>query len=110
MRWVLAAIVLSLAGPVSAGGRCDLGELIGYQLVFGKPIEAYVENGARRKGYAGCQPDRVLVFADRTGVRCKIVVLQKIDDERPTGYLFAKTMDDMKLCVEGELFAVTSTN
>ena len=102
--------MLLTGGPVKADGRCDLNGLIGYQILFGKPIEGYIQGGQRQKGYAGCEPDRVLVFADNTGVRCKEMVRQSVDD-LPTGYLFARNnMGDLKLCVEGELFVVSQTN
>jgi hypothetical protein len=97
-------------GLAHADGRCDLNTLVGYQIIFAKPVEAYVEGGVRKRGYEGCQPDRVLVFADNTGVRCKEVVLQHLG-ELPAAYLFARNnAGDLKLCVEGELFAVSPTN
>jgi hypothetical protein len=106
----LAATALLSAGPVLADGRCDLNTLVGYQLILAKPIESYVEGGTRKKGYEGCQPDRVLVFTDNTGVRCKQIVRQSLNS-LPTGYLFARgNLGDLKLCVEGELFDVQQTN
>jgi hypothetical protein len=97
-------------GPVWADGRCDLNTLVGYQIVLAKPIAGYVQAGVRNAGYEGCEPDRVLVFADNTGVRCKDLVRQHLD-ALPTGYLFARNnLGDMKLCVEGDLFAVSQTN
>jgi len=111
MRALLAAaLLLSASGLAKADGRCDLNTLVGYQLLFGKPIEGYIENSMRKKGYEGCQPDRVLVFADNTGVRCKTTVRQQVN-ELPVGYLFARgNLGDLQLCVEGELFAVSQTN
>jgi len=107
---LFAAIVLLTSGPVLADGRCDLNTLVGYQLLLAKPIDGYIEGGIRKKGYEGCQPDRVLVFSDNTGVRCKQVVRQTLDT-LPTGYLFARgNLGDLKLCVEGELFDVSQTN
>jgi hypothetical protein len=106
----VAAIALLTGGRVRADGRCDLNDLVGYQILFGKPIAGYIQAGLRRTGYAGCEPDRVLVFADNTGVRCKELSHQSVDD-LPTGYLFARgNLGDLKLCVEGELFDVTQTN
>jgi hypothetical protein len=106
-----AALVSMLnSGLAQADGRCDLNTLVGYQLVFAKPIDGYIQGGQMKKGYEGCELDRVLVFADNTGVRCKEVVLQHVD-ELPTGYLFARNnFGDIKLCVEGELFEVSKTN
>ena len=110
-RLGLAAAIVTLAnGSAYADGRCDLNTVVGYQIVFAKPIAGYIQGGARKRGYEGCEPDRVLVFADNTGVRCKDVVLQHLDD-LPTGYLFARNnAGDLKLCVEGQLFAVSPTN
>jgi hypothetical protein len=101
---------LLTSGLAQADGRCDLNTLVGYQLVFAKPIDGYIQAGQMKKGYEGCELDRVLVFADNTGVRCKDVALQHLD-ELPTGYLFARNnYGDMKLCVEGQLFDVSKTN
>lgn len=97
---VLAACLF--ATPTQA--RCALDGVIGYTLVFAKTIEAYIEDGRRQRGYQGCQPGRVLVFIDNTGLRCKGVSLQKMDI--PKGYLFAKSQTDLKLCVGDELMDV----
>jgi hypothetical protein len=106
----VAAIVTLMNGSAHADGRCDLNTLVGYQIVLAKPIEGYIQGGTRKRGYEGCQPDRVLVFADNTGVRCKELALQHLD-QLPNGYLFARNnAGDLKLCVEGELFAVSPTN
>jgi hypothetical protein len=103
-------IALLAAGPAWADGRCDLNTLVGYQIVVAKPIAGYIQAGVRKTGYEGCEPDRVLVFADNTGVRCKDLLRQHLDT-LPTGYLFARNnLGDLKLCVEGDLFAVSQTN
>ena len=104
----LAAVLLA-CGPVRADGRCDLNEVIGYQIVFSKAVEGYIQNGVRKKGYEGCEADRVLVFTDNTGVRCRGLALRKLEGF-PRSYLFVNNKGDMKLCVEGELFDVMSTN
>jgi hypothetical protein len=110
MRVWLAASSLSLTiGAAHADGRCDLNELVGYTLVFGKPIYGYIQRGVRKPGYDGCETDRVLVFSDRTGVRCAEMNRQEVDAV-PTGYLFARNAGDLKLCVEGVLFTVQQTN
>jgi hypothetical protein len=109
---VSAALILSfgaLAGEAQADGRCDLNSVVGYQVLFGKPIAAYIEHGVQKKGYDGCQAERVLVFADNTGVRCKTAVPQHTID-LPTAYVFVNNAGDLKLCVEGELFDVQPTN
>jgi hypothetical protein len=110
MRLRLAAAIMPLMfGPAHADGRCDLNTLVGYTLLFAKPIDSYIQGTIRTKGYEGCEPDRVLVFADNTGVRCKRVVRQHLE-HLPTGYLFARNAGDLQLCVEGELFDVQPTN
>jgi hypothetical protein len=110
VRAAVAAAALLTNGIALADGRCDLNTLVGYQVVFARPIAGYIQGGIRQNGYAGCEPDRVLVFADNTGVRCKELARQSVDD-LPVGYLFARdNMGDMKLCVEGDLFAVSLTN
>jgi hypothetical protein len=97
MRWFLAIALLlaTAARPALAG--CDLGQVVGY-----------VEDGKRVQGYAGCNRDRVLVFTDGTGVRCKDVGTASAS--LPTAYLFAKTQNDMKLCVGDDLFDVARPN
>lgn len=101
----LAAATLAaclLATPAQA--RCVLDGVVGYTLVFAKTIEAYIEDGRRQRGFQGCQPGRVLVFTDNTGLRCKGVSVQKMDI--PKGYLFAKSQTELKLCVGDELLDV----
>ena len=106
---VLAAALSFASGTAWADGKCDLDTLVGYTLVFAKPVDGYIQDGRRKKGYEGCELDRVLVFADNTGVRCKEVVRQHLD-ELPTAYLFARSQSDLRLCVEGYLFEVSPTN
>lgn len=104
------ALCLTVSGVAEAsGGRCVLDSVIGYQLVFSKPIVGRIQNGRREAGYDGCEVDRVLVFADNTGVRCKEVLIQH-RDEPPAAYLFAKSQSDLRLCVEGEIIVVSPTN
>jgi hypothetical protein len=110
LRFFVALVLLLTGGAAWADGRCDLNDLVGYQILFGKPIDGYIQGGARKKGYDGCEPDRVLVFTDNVGVRCKDFGRQP-HKELPTGYLFARNnLGDLKLCVEGELFDVSRTN
>jgi hypothetical protein len=111
MRLLFAAAFLPMiGGGALADGRCDLNTVVGYQIIFAKPIGGYIQGGMRKKGYEGCEPDRVLVFADNTGVKCKSVVRQH-REELPTAYLFARNnAGDLKLCVDGELFEVSQTN
>jgi hypothetical protein len=108
-RLLLASLALLTNGSVWAGGRCDLDDVVGYEIVLAKPIVGFIQGGKRKPGYEGCEPDRVLVFSDNTGVRCNEVQLQHLD-EPPTGYLFFRAKGDLKLCVEGELFSVLPTN
>lgn len=111
MPAIAAASVLFWAGAAWAegAGRCPLDGLIGYTLAFSKPVVARIENGRREKGYEGCQPDRVLIFGDNTGLRCREVSLHHLDDP-PNAYIFVKGAGDIKLCVEGDVFSVAPTN
>jgi hypothetical protein len=107
---LIAALALLAGGPALADGRCDLNGLVGYQILFAKPIDSYIQGGMRTKGYNGCEPDRVLVFTDRSGVRCKELTRQTTEN-LPTGYLFARdNLGDLKLCVDGLLMDVSTTN
>jgi hypothetical protein len=108
-RLTAVAILLLTGGLAHADGRCDLNTVVGYQVAFAKPILGYIQGGVKQKGYEGCEPDRVLLFADGSGVRCKDLVRQHLDD-MPTAYLFGRSMDDMKLCIEGEMMDVSPTN
>ena len=78
-----------LAAPAARAAGCDLGLVVGYTLAQEKTIEGYIDKGARTRGYVGCQPGRVLVFTDNTGVACKGVSIQKA--AVPKAYLFAKS-------------------
>ncbi len=99
---ILVVLLVALASPARA--HCALDGVVGYTLVFAKTIEAYIEGGHRTRGYQGCQPGRVLVFTDNSGVRCKGASFQRLDV--PKGYLFAKTQTDLKLCVGDEMLDV----
>ncbi len=110
-RWIggIAAIGLLTSGLAHADGRCDLNSVVGYQVVFGKPVTGYIQDGVKHLGYEGCEQDRVLLFADGSGLRCKDTAPQHLDDP-PTGYLFGRAMDDLKLCVDGQMMDVSPTN
>ena len=82
---LLAAVICQ--GGARAGGRCELDDVIGYQVLFSKTLEGYIQSGIRKKGFDGCEPDRVLVFTDNTGVRCRAVSTRRLD-HLPVGYLF----------------------
>lgn len=104
--WI-AALVLGLScRPAMA--VCDLSRVVGYTLVFGKTIEAYIEDGKRVRGFEGCTRDRVLVFTDNTGVRCKETFVQAA--QLPKAYLFARGPNDLKLCVESDMYDVAPAN
>lgn len=109
MRWAVFLCVALLSNGALADGRCDLNTLIGYQIIAAKPIASYIENGTRHPGYQGCSGDRVIVFADNSGVRCQSVSTQPAPGV-PNAYIFANQQGDLKLCVEGELMDVTRTN
>lgn len=74
MRWLVIAMLL-ISRPALA--ECDLSQLIGYTLVFSKIVNSYVQDGKHLRGFEGCTRDRVLVFADNTGVRCKDTFIQQ---------------------------------
>jgi hypothetical protein len=105
---VLIPGVLGMGIARPALAACDLGPVVGYQVVFAKVIEGFIEGGKRVKGFTGCNRDRVLVFTDGTGVRCKDV--DSATATLPTAYLFAKTENDMKLCVGDTLYDVARPN
>ncbi len=96
-----------LIQPAAAAG-CDLNRLIGYTLEFGKVIESYIEEGKQRQGFDGCNRDRVLIFADGTGVRCVDTFLHSAT--RPHGFLFARSNSDLLLCVDDDLYKVAPAN
>ena len=108
MRWLPAAIMVLALSSHSALALCDLGQVVGYTLVFGKTIEGYVEDGKRVHGFAGCTRDRVLVFTDNTGVRCKETFVHTASV--PKAYLFARNANDMKLCVDDDIYEVAQAN
>jgi hypothetical protein len=103
-RAVLVAALIALTAARPALAVCDLSQVVGYQLVFGKVIEGYIEDGKQQRGFSGCTRDRVLVFTDNTGVRCNETFVQHADN--PKGYLFARSQNDLKLCVADEMYDV----
>jgi hypothetical protein len=102
-----AAMLALTAQPALAAG-CDLSRLVGYTLVFSKVIDSYIEEGRHHQGFDGCNRDRVLVFADGSGVRCVDAFLHHGD--RPHGFLFARSNSDMMLCVDDDLYKVAPAN
>jgi hypothetical protein len=46
---------------------CDLSQVVGYTLVFGKTVPACIQGGKRVADFEGCTRDRLLVFTDNTG-------------------------------------------
>ena len=101
----LLAILLAFLLPAIAwAGGCDLSQVVGYQLAAGKTIEGYVQDNQVVRGYTGCLPGRVLVFTDNTGVRCKETFLHSA--HLPKAYLFAKSANDLKLCVDDDMYDV----
>jgi hypothetical protein len=99
---VLAATLMLPAHAARAG--CDLDMLIGYQLAFAKVVTGYVQDGRRQIGFEGCTRERVLLFEDNTGVRCKETFPQHA--VRPKAYLFARSQTDLKLCIGDDLYEV----
>ena len=104
MRWLLAAASLLVLSSHPALAVCDLSQVVGYTLVFGKTIQGYIEDGKQTEGFEGCTRDRVLVFTDHTGVRCKDTILHTA--HLPKAYLFARNNNDLKLCVDDDMYDV----
>ena len=100
----LGALLVVAPMPAGAAG-CDLDQVIGYQLVFSGTIEGYVDNaGQRHDGFKGCEPGRIVVFTNRTGLRCKGEGRQ--DLVLPKGYVFGRSHFDLKLCVDDAMYDV----
>jgi hypothetical protein len=93
--------------PALADG-CDLSRLVGYTLEFDKAIDSYIEEGKSTRGFDGCNRDRVIVFADHSGVRCVDTFLHSAGQVH--GYLFARSNTDLMLCVDGDLYKVAPAN
>jgi hypothetical protein len=108
MRRLWAATLLAVLSWHPAFAVCDLGQVVGYTLVFGKTVQAYIQDGKRVSGFEGCVPDRVLVFTDNTGVRCKEALLHAA--ALPKAFLFARNPNDMKLCVDDDIYDVAPAN
>ena len=108
MRRLLPAMLVLCLSCSPALAVCDLGQVVGYQLVFAKTIQGYIEDGKQASGFEGCTRDRVLVFTDNTGVRCKNTLLHSA--RLPKAYLFARNANDMKLCVDDDMYDVAQPN
>lgn len=108
MRWIVAFTLVLVLSSRPALAVCDLSQVVGYTLVFGKTIQAYIQDGKRINGFEGCAHDRVLVFTDNTGVRCKEALVHTAN--LPKAYLFARNANDMKLCVDDDMYDVAPAN
>lgn len=109
MRSILAALaLLSVAVRPALADGCDLSRLVGYTLVWDKVINFYIEEGKRVRGFDGCNRDRVIVFADGSGVRCVDTFVHSAT--QPHGFLFARSNTDLMLCVDGDLYKVAPAN
>ena len=107
MRRLLTA-ALALGVSCHAAMACDLDQVVGYTLYASKVIQAYIEDGKRVTGFGGCTRDRILVFTDNTGVRCKETFIQT--GTLPKAYLFARDQNNLMLCVGDNLYAVAPAN
>jgi hypothetical protein len=103
-RLVLATVALLGGMATARAAGCNLDELMHYQIVFAGTVQGYGLNGKQTYGFEGCEPGRVLIFTDRTGLRCKGSGLGHA--ELPKAWLFARSKDDMKLCVGDTLYDV----
>ncbi len=101
------ALLSVTARPALADG-CDLSRLVGYALGVDKVIDSYIEEGKSVRGFDGCNRDRVIVFADHSGVRCVDTFLHSAGQVH--GYLFARSNTDLLLCVDGDLYKVAPAN
>jgi hypothetical protein len=108
MRWLLVSAALLGLSSQPAHALCDLSQVVGYTLVFGKTIAGYLEDGKKVPGFAGCTRDRVLLFTDNTGVRCRETFVHSANV--PKAYLFARNANDMKLCVDDDMYDVAQAN
>jgi hypothetical protein len=103
---IAAAVLLGCAAayaPALAAG-CDLSEVVGFQLIQQKTIEGYLQDNRIVQGYDGCVDDRVLVFTDHTGVRCKSVAVAHAT--LPRAFIFARAGGVIKLCVGDDIIDV----
>lgn len=107
-RFLATSLILPVLLPLRVSAACDLSQVVGYTLVQERTIEGYIENGLRQRGFNGCQPDRVLVFTDRTGLRCRSQGVQALDV--PKAYIFARSQTDIKLCVGNDIYEMAPAN
>ena len=102
MRTLLAFLIwLGLGMPATA---CELDDLIGWTLIARKTIVAWIEQGVRQDGFQGCRYDRIIVFQDNTGVRCR--TYNYMYAYRPTAHIWGDG-SSLKLCVQSSLFDVS---
>ncbi|MGA3400289.1 MAG: hypothetical protein ABSC95_13800 [Acetobacteraceae bacterium] len=104
VRLTLAAVVLLAGSTAARAAGCDLDAVMGYQLVKAWTIQGYIDNGQQIYGFEGCVPGRILVFSDRSGLRCKGTWRAHL--ELPKAWLFGRSRDDLKLCVGDQLYDV----
>ena len=98
-----------LLAPVAAqAATCDLDEVLGYRLVASKVVEGWLENGREVMGFEGCQPGRVLVFTDHTGVRCKDSMVRHVPV--PKAFIFVGDPGEIKACIGDQMYSVVPAN
>ncbi len=104
-RHLAATVALALV-PLPAWSGCDLDQVLGYQLVWIKTILGYQDgDGKTHSGFDGCEPDRHILFTDKTSLRCEGAAGKHV--EATKAYVFARNNYDMKLCVQDDLFEVS---
>lgn len=104
---LVPGLVLALVlAPLPAWAGCDLDQVLGYQLAWIKTIVGYQDaDGKLHNGFDGCEPDRRIVFSDRTTLRCERTSGTHVDSTK--AYVFARNNLDMKMCVKDDLFEVS---
>jgi hypothetical protein len=105
MRLAVAVLLgCTTAAAVARAAGCDLSQVVGYQLVQQKTIEGYMQDNRVVPRYEGCVPERVLVFTDHTGVRCKAVAVAHAI--LPSAFIFARDHGELKLCVDDDMMDI----
>ena len=85
----MLAVVALLGGMATArAAGCNLDELMRLPDRFRGTVQGYRLNGKQTYGFEGCEPGRILMFTDRTGLRCKGSGLGHA--ELPKAWLFAR--------------------
>ncbi len=106
-RTLTLSVAVALLATQTAKA-CDLDDFVGYTLIAAKYVSGYIDKDNKRSSnFEGCDWDRIIVFEDNTGVRCRGYSYSY--SYRPKAYIFANG-SRIKLYVNGRCYDAARVN